>query len=161
MTVVNACLLDDAFSSLEARDALIAKDERRFAGVRQLAAVAGICNAAAFDESEMDQPADIRKVNGDATDSAILRFAESLRPVKDSNADWIEVYKVNFNSKTKFSKSHQAEMGKPGLTSYSQCSNYSSRWTQMPASLMLPLSRGTTSRMATLFFLSREVLMFS
>lgn len=35
-------------------------------------------------------------------DSAILRFAESLRPVKESQADWQEVFKVNFNSKTKF-----------------------------------------------------------
>ncbi len=35
-------------------------------------------------------------------DSAILRFAETLRPVKDSQADWVELFKVNFNSKTKF-----------------------------------------------------------
>lgn len=38
----------------------------------------------------------------DHADSAILRFAESLRPVKESQADWQEVFKVNFNSKTKF-----------------------------------------------------------
>ena len=35
-------------------------------------------------------------------DSAILRFAESLRPVRESQMDWDELYKVNFNSKTKF-----------------------------------------------------------
>jgi sodium/potassium-transporting ATPase subunit alpha len=35
-------------------------------------------------------------------DSAILRFAESLRPVKESIAEWEEVFKVNFSSKTKF-----------------------------------------------------------
>jgi sodium/potassium-transporting ATPase subunit alpha len=38
----------------------------------------------------------------DPTDSAILRFAESLRPVSESQAEWVEEYKVNFSSKTKF-----------------------------------------------------------
>jgi sodium/potassium-transporting ATPase subunit alpha len=35
-------------------------------------------------------------------DSAILRFAETLRPVAEAQADWTELFKVNFNSKTKF-----------------------------------------------------------
>ncbi len=43
-----------------------------------------------------------RRIHELTPDSAILRFAESLRPVKDSIADWTEVFKVNFNSKTKF-----------------------------------------------------------
>lgn len=101
MTVTNAAVLDDEFQTVEARDRVIA--ERSTAdNVKQLAAVAGVCNAALFDEATMDQPIGLRRVNGDATDSAILRFAEFLRPVKESNADWNEVFKVNFNSKTKF-----------------------------------------------------------
>ena len=35
-------------------------------------------------------------------DSAILRFAEHLRPVAESQAEWTEEFKMNFNSKTKF-----------------------------------------------------------
>jgi len=35
-------------------------------------------------------------------DSAILRFAESLKPVQESQAEWSEVAKVSFSSKTKF-----------------------------------------------------------
>ncbi|KAL1412745.1 hypothetical protein Q8F55_000492 [Vanrija albida] len=101
MTVTNAAVLDDEFPTLEARDRLVANVPTAD-NVRQLAAVAGVCNAALFDEATLDQPIGLRRVNGDATDSAILRFAEFLRPVKESNADWNEVFKVNFNSKTKF-----------------------------------------------------------
>ncbi|TXT12929.1 hypothetical protein VHUM_01330 [Vanrija humicola] len=101
MTVTNAAVLDDEFPSIEARDRLVAEHPAAD-NVKQLAAVAGVCNAALFDEATMDQPIGLRRVNGDATDSAILRFAEFLRPVKESNADWTEVFKVNFNSKTKF-----------------------------------------------------------
>jgi sodium/potassium-transporting ATPase subunit alpha len=103
MTVVNAAILDDQFSMLQARDSLATKDERCH-GVRQLAAIAGICNEATFDASSKGEPAELRKVNGDATDSAILRFAEILRPVQDSKSEWREVYGTSFNSKTKHSK---------------------------------------------------------
>lgn len=103
MTVVNAAILDDQFSVLQARDSLTTKGERCH-GVRQLAAIAGICNEATFDASSKGEPAELRKVNGDATDSAILRFAEILRPVQDSKSEWREVYGTSFNSKTKHSK---------------------------------------------------------
>jgi sodium/potassium-transporting ATPase subunit alpha len=101
MTVTNAAVLDDQFDPTEARDRIIARAENADV-VKQLGAIAGICNSAVFDVATMDQPIGLRAVNGDATDSAILRFAESLRPVKDSQADWTEVFKLNFNSKTKF-----------------------------------------------------------
>ncbi|WVW86130.1 hypothetical protein I302_108171 [Kwoniella bestiolae CBS 10118] len=101
MTVTNLAVLDHEMDITQARDRLVAgKDSGRT--VEQMAAVMGVCNAATFDESTMDQPVALRKVNGDATDSAILRAAESLRPVKDSLGEWTEVFKVNFNSKTKY-----------------------------------------------------------
>ncbi|ORY33508.1 hypothetical protein BCR39DRAFT_520515 [Naematelia encephala] len=98
MTVTNVAVLDEQFDVMEARDRLVLGED----GVKQVAFVAGVCNAASFDEATMDQPVILRLVHGDATDSAILRFAEMLRPVKDSLAEWDEVFKVNFNSKTKF-----------------------------------------------------------
>lgn len=104
MTVVDACILDDQFSVLQARDSLVKSDERSH-GVRQLAAIAGICNEATFDVATKEEPAELRKVNGDATDSAILRFAEILRPVQESKVNWTEVYGTSFNSKTKHSRS--------------------------------------------------------
>ena len=103
MTVVNACILDDQFSVLQARDSLTTSDERSH-GVIQLAAIAGICNEATFDAAGKNEPAELRKVNGDATDSAILRFAEILRPVQESKDQWHEVYGTSFSSKTKHSK---------------------------------------------------------
>ncbi|KAF8512185.1 sodium-potassium ATPase [Gautieria morchelliformis] len=68
----------------------------------QLGAVAGICNAAAFAAEEKEKPLEVREIIGDATDSAILRFAESIAPVEASLNAWQEVHKVNFNSKTKY-----------------------------------------------------------
>ncbi|KAK8853203.1 hypothetical protein IAR55_003905 [Kwoniella newhampshirensis] len=67
-----------------------------------LSAVAGICNAAKFEDASMDQPIELRTVHGDATDSAILRFAETIRPVLESSAEWEDVFKLSFNSKSKY-----------------------------------------------------------
>ncbi|WVQ67031.1 uncharacterized protein L199_005224 [Kwoniella botswanensis] len=101
MTVTSLSVLDDEMDLTQARDRMVVgKDNGKT--IEQMAAVMGVCNAATFDESKMDQPVSLRKVNGDATDSAILRAAETLRPVKDSNSEWSEVFKVNFNSKTKY-----------------------------------------------------------
>lgn len=114
MTVTNAAVLDDEFDAVEARDRIVANIPGKGENSREIAAVAGVCNAAMFDDETMDQPIGLRAVNGDATgesqqlgiwlmtDSAILRFAESLKPVSDSQGEWTELFKVNFNSKTKF-----------------------------------------------------------
>jgi sodium/potassium-transporting ATPase subunit alpha len=109
MTVVNACVLDDQFTALEARDAMISESSRSQA-VRELAAIAGICNGATFDQAELNEPLEVRKINGDATDTAILRFAEMLRPVVDSKNDWVELYGTSFNSKSKHSQFHPVEV---------------------------------------------------
>jgi sodium/potassium-transporting ATPase subunit alpha len=101
MTVTNVAVLDDESDVVTARDRVVG-GHATAANVSALAAVAGICNSASFDEDTMDQPIGLRLVHGDATDSAILRFAESIRPVKALQADWEEVFKMNFNSKTKY-----------------------------------------------------------
>jgi sodium/potassium-transporting ATPase subunit alpha len=103
MTVVNACILDEQFNVFEAREALITRAPRS-AGIKQMAAIAAICNEATFDEMDRDQPIELRKVNGDATDSAILRFAEILKPIQESKQEWQQVYGTSFNSKTKHSR---------------------------------------------------------
>jgi len=101
MTVTNIAILDDQSDVVTARDRVVA-GHASAANVSALAAIAGICNSAVFDEDTMDQPIGLRLVHGDATDSAILRFAENIRSVKESQADWQEVFKMNFNSKTKY-----------------------------------------------------------
>lgn len=70
----------------------------------QLGAMAALCNAAELDASQADIPLAQRNVFGDATDTAILRFAESLA---DGNVGyfrgcWTKVFDLAFNSKNKF-----------------------------------------------------------
>jgi sodium/potassium-transporting ATPase subunit alpha len=67
-----------------------------------LAESSGICNAGEFDASTSHlKPAD-RKVHGDATDQAILRFAEALVLVSHTREKWIRLSRVAFNSRNKF-----------------------------------------------------------
>ncbi|TKX27473.1 cation-transporting ATPase-like protein [Elsinoe australis] len=71
-------------------------------GLQQLAVISGMCNAGEFDASTMKLPIAERKINGDATDSAILRFAEAMNPVENLRKFYRIVFKIAFNSKSKF-----------------------------------------------------------
>ncbi|KAJ1025850.1 hypothetical protein NDA16_002476 [Ustilago loliicola] len=68
----------------------------------QLQFVGAVCNAAVFDAATMSLPVNERKVYGDATDSAVLKMAEEIRSVQDTNKPWDNEYTLNFNSKNKF-----------------------------------------------------------
>ncbi|KAJ2973346.1 hypothetical protein NQ176_g6662 [Zarea fungicola] len=70
----------------------------------QLGALAALCNGAELDAAQTDVPLAQRRVFGDATDTAILRFSESLA---DGNVGyfrgcWQKVFELAFNSKNKF-----------------------------------------------------------
>ncbi|KAI5362254.1 Putative P-type ATPase, HAD superfamily, P-type ATPase, transmembrane domain superfamily [Septoria linicola] len=71
-------------------------------GLRQLANACAVCNDAEFVASTMDLPIADRKINGDATDSAVLRFAEGMNLVSELRDSWRSIFKVAFNSKNKF-----------------------------------------------------------
>ncbi|KZS89101.1 sodium-potassium ATPase [Sistotremastrum niveocremeum HHB9708] len=75
-------------------------DHVRAENIAQMAAVGAICNGAEFSKEASEGSKN--PIIGDATDSAILRFADSLVPVEESRRPWDEVYKINFSSKTKF-----------------------------------------------------------
>jgi sodium/potassium-transporting ATPase subunit alpha len=66
MTVTNCAVLDDEYDVVEARDRLV-RGGNAADTTKLIAAVAGVCNAAVFDESTMDQPVGLRAVDGDAT----------------------------------------------------------------------------------------------
>ncbi|KAK5995373.1 Sodium/potassium-transporting ATPase subunit alpha-A [Cladobotryum mycophilum] len=73
--------------------------------VGQLGAMSALCNAAELDASAgPDVPASQKKVFGDATDTAILRFSEELETgnVSYFRACWQKVFELAFNSKNKF-----------------------------------------------------------
>lgn len=70
--------------------------------VSQLRFIAGLCNAGEFDAATMKLPIHERKINGDATDQAILRFSESLGPVSELRLMWRKTFELAFNSKNKY-----------------------------------------------------------
>ncbi|KAK9482032.1 hypothetical protein V1527DRAFT_499401 [Lipomyces starkeyi] len=68
----------------------------------QLRSVASLCNAGEFDITTSGLPLANRKIIGDATDQAILRFAETLGSVAVVRAMWNKRFELPFNSKNKF-----------------------------------------------------------
>lgn len=68
----------------------------------RLAMLSGVCNAGEFDASTRDLPIAERKVYGDATDKAVLMFAESMIPTARLRSIWRTTYRIDFNSKNKF-----------------------------------------------------------
>ena len=68
----------------------------------ELAALAGLCNAVEFDVTTIHLPLADRKIIGDATDQAVLRFSESLTDVATLRNAWKKVFELAFNSKNKF-----------------------------------------------------------
>jgi magnesium-transporting ATPase (P-type) len=67
----------------------------------QLWHVAGLCCSAMFDSETITRPLAERKILGDATDQANLRFAETLGPVHTLLSSWKQVLDIPFNSKSK------------------------------------------------------------
>ena len=51
-----------------------------------------VCNAGEFDVATVNKPLESRKVFGDATDQAVLRFAESIGSVSKNRSDWKNVF---------------------------------------------------------------------
>jgi sodium/potassium-transporting ATPase subunit alpha len=102
MFVQNASILDEEYSTNQARVTVIKGDNTEKDNLEQLHVVAGLCNAAQFDATTLALPLSERKINGDATDTAILRFAEELGDVTDLNGNWKREFDIPFNSKNKY-----------------------------------------------------------
>ena len=102
MFVQNASILDEEYSTSQARVTVVKGDSTEKDTLEQLHVVAGLCNAAQFDATTLSLPLSERKINGDATDTAILRFAEELGDVSDLNGNWKREFDIPFNSKNKY-----------------------------------------------------------
>ncbi|PWY70824.1 calcium ATPase [Aspergillus sclerotioniger CBS 115572] len=62
-----------------------------------------LCNDAFFDQETLSLPINERAVNGNATDAAVLRLAETLGPHEGSRPDESErIHQIPFNSKNKW-----------------------------------------------------------
>lgn len=68
----------------------------------RLALLAGLCNEADFEATTIHLPLPDRKIKGNATDQAVLRFAESISSVADMKRRWRTDFRLAFNSKNKF-----------------------------------------------------------
>ncbi|HTU61728.1 MAG TPA: HAD-IC family P-type ATPase, partial [Polyangiales bacterium] len=101
MFVACVGMLDSTF------DVLKAADIQRLAGApafERLVQAAALCNAAQFDAATAGQVAapHERKVNGNATDGALLRFVEQYRSVDALRAAWTKQLEIPFNSQNKW-----------------------------------------------------------
>lgn len=70
--------------------------------MEEIRLLSGLCNAGEFDAASMHMPIHERKINGDATDQAVLRLSETLGSVAELRRDWKKVFEIPFNSKNKF-----------------------------------------------------------
>ncbi|EUC60331.1 sodium/potassium-transporting ATPase subunit alpha [Rhizoctonia solani AG-3 Rhs1AP] len=100
MSVQDVAVFDTEYTVMDFHDA--ANKGNGNINLQQMGAVAAICNSANFASGTEAEPTSIRKVLGDATDSAILRFAHAMRPIETARSTWEDVFKLNFSSKTKF-----------------------------------------------------------
>lgn len=78
-----------------------------------------LCNESCFDPTQMNLPANERDVNGNATDAAVLRFAETMRPGQrvqlEAATAYDLVHQIPFNSKNKWMLTmHRDQAGSAG-----------------------------------------------
>lgn len=102
MFINNVSFVTKEMKPQECKD-ILRTDHPEKKAVRTLQLAAGLCNAATFDAASMTLPVHERVINGDATDSSLLRFAEDLR--ESTAADRREfktIFQVPFNSKNKY-----------------------------------------------------------
>ncbi|KAJ5938182.1 hypothetical protein N7454_004524 [Penicillium verhagenii] len=72
-------------------------------GLKNLLRASVLCNDATFDPETMNLPVWDRIVNGNATDAAVLRLADSVGAAAPSNLDPYErIHQIPFNSKNKW-----------------------------------------------------------
>ncbi|KAI0036987.1 sodium-potassium ATPase [Vararia minispora EC-137] len=101
MHVEDASVFDVVYTPDSLKAALESEKETSvIENLCQLSAVAAICNAATF-QTETSAKGE-RLISGDATDSAILRFADKVAGATEIRTHWRTIYKQNFNSKTKY-----------------------------------------------------------
>lgn len=102
MYVTECCVGTETMSPETARSGMTGEKQSVANAVAQLRAVAGLCNSGEFDASTSGLPLKDRKINGDATDQAVLRFSESLGPVTELRESWRKTFELAFNSKNKY-----------------------------------------------------------
>ncbi|KAI0088963.1 calcium ATPase transmembrane domain M-containing protein [Irpex rosettiformis] len=105
MSVQNIAFLDQEYAAEDIQKRLEIGDGSTPPTVKDLHMVARLCNGARFEEPSSEaESLEERAVKGDATDTAVLRFSESL-PTLDSAAlvdSHEKLFEIPFNSRNKW-----------------------------------------------------------
>ncbi|CCG83761.1 protein of unknown function [Taphrina deformans PYCC 5710] len=102
MFVVKAGIEEKEWTPEEAHDDYITTKTNPEDPVRVLHSVASLCCTATFDAATLNLPLSERKMFGDATDCAVLRFSEIISPIANIRESWSKIFEIPFNSKNKF-----------------------------------------------------------
>jgi sodium/potassium-transporting ATPase subunit alpha len=103
MKVTNAAVFKDQRTPEDGHRLLADSNAAEHSSWQQLWHAAALCCAAKFDSQTLNRPLAERRILGDATDQATLRFAETLKEVNPLNELWKQVMEIPFNSKNKVS----------------------------------------------------------
>ncbi|QSZ29159.1 hypothetical protein DSL72_003670 [Monilinia vaccinii-corymbosi] len=115
MFVTECSIGTNSMTPQSARDEMISSGRNKTA-ISQMRLIAGLCNSGEFDASTIHLPLSERKINGDATDQAVLRLSESLGPVSELRNMWRKTFELAFNSKNKYMIRTLALTDPSGLT---------------------------------------------
>lgn len=92
----------DMMAVMRSENNVAALSKKREGIIDQVRILGGLCNSGEFDAATMHLPISERKIQGDATDRAVLRLSESLGSVAELRRDFKKVFEIAFNSKNKF-----------------------------------------------------------
>ncbi|OBT58133.1 hypothetical protein VE04_01665 [Pseudogymnoascus sp. 24MN13] len=101
MVVATVGFLDGRMTAGEAFSML---SEGNSAPLKELHRASALCNDATFDPLTKNQPVMDRAIQGNATDGAVLKFAEAARKgfIESINDESPRVFQIPFNSKSKW-----------------------------------------------------------
>lgn len=111
MTVTDICCAGKVYTVQNALEKIAASQSRstydphspqKHNVMHQIHMLGGLCNSGDFDASTVHLPIAERKINGDATDQAILRLSETFGSVAELRRKWKKDFEIAFNSKNKF-----------------------------------------------------------
>jgi sodium/potassium-transporting ATPase subunit alpha len=91
MTAVNVAVGLARYTVADAR-VLAAQPKPSGSAIRELAALAGLCNDAVFEPSKIEEAEEHRKVNGDATGMFFFSFAPVIR--SRGRVPWLSRYRA-------------------------------------------------------------------
>jgi sodium/potassium-transporting ATPase subunit alpha len=101
MTVKSVGLLDKEYT-IEEIEKIYSQQSDVPESLSSLYRGSHLCNDAFFDPAFLSKPITEREVHGNATDAAVLRFAESVRPADTLPQQYERVFQIPFNSKNKW-----------------------------------------------------------